>query len=431
MKNLIKYLLLLAIIPSCSTNEGGVKSLNDIAIDYVRLGLEIGEYDPAFVDAYYGPDSLKFSGTKLDSLPKEDFLKRVADLKSELTKVSSNSNSTDDEKLRSNWMFSQLTAFDRRIRIASGDLGTFDEEAEDLFGVKIPSYDSTHFIRLIAELDTVLPGEGTLDERKAALTSKFTIPEDRIDTVFMVAIEAARKITQERFDLPEGETFTLEYVRDKTWSGYNWYQGNYKSLIQINLDRPILVDRVIDLACHEGYPGHHVYNMMLEKNLYADKGWVEISLYPLFSPMSLIAEGSANYGIEMAFPGESYNKFAKEVLLPIAGLDTTGADAYFKYISIKSKLNYARNEAARGIINGTMTEAEYTHWLEDFAMINSSVPFIKAYRSYMVNYNYGKDLVKNYVENQVESQSSSDDDRWEAFDKLLSNPVMPKELLEE
>jgi len=431
MKNLIKSLILLALVVSCSPEEQGVKSLNSVATDYVKLGLEIGEYDPAFVDAYYGPDSLKFTGDKRDSLPKEDFLNRVSAMKIDLAKISISKESSDEEKLRSTWMISQLTAFDRRIKIASGEFGTFDEEAEDLFGVKIPTYDSTHFIALIAELDAALPGEGTLDQRKDALVSKFTIPEDRIDTVFKVAIEAARKITQERFDLPEGETFTLEYVRDKTWSGYNWYQGDYTSLIQINLDRPILVDRVIDLACHEGYPGHHVYNMMLEKNLYVDKGWVEISLYPLFSPMSLIAEGSANYGIEMAFPGESYNKFAKEVLLPLAGLDTTGADAYFEYIGLKSKLNYARNEAARGIINGTMTEADYTHWLEDFAMINSSVPFIKAYRSYMVNYNYGKDLVKNYVENQVESQASSDDDRWKAFDKLLSNPVIPKELLEE
>lgn len=431
MKNLGQLTILLFLINSCAPSEEQGRSVIEMAIDYVKLGLEIGEYDPAFVDAYYGPDSLKFKGIKLDSLPKENFLRRVAVLKLELGTISASSKSSDEEKLRANWMTSQLTAFDRRIKIASGEFGTFDEEAEDLFGVKIPSYDSTHFIALLAELDAVLSGEGTLDERKEALISKFTIPEDRIDTVFMVAIEAARKITQERFDLPEGETFTLEYVRDKTWSGYNWYQGNYTSLIQINLDRPILVDRVIDLACHEGYPGHHVYNMMLEKNVYVDKGWVEISLYPLFSPMSLIAEGSANYGIEMAFPGESYNIFAKDVLLPLAGLDTTGADAYFKYIRIKSKLNYARNEAARGIVNGTMTEEEYTHWLEDFAMINSSVPFIKAYRSYMVNYNYGKDLVKNYIENQVESGVSSEDDRWEAFDKLLSNPVMPKELVVE
>jgi hypothetical protein len=42
--------------------------------------------------------------------------------------------------------------------------------------------------------------------------------------------------------------------------------------------------------------------VLLEKNLLRDRGWIEFSVYPLFSPQSLIAEGTANYGIEVAFP---------------------------------------------------------------------------------------------------------------------------------
>ena len=44
-----------------------------------------------------------------------------------------------------------------------------------------------------------------------------------------------------------------------------------------------------------------VFNMLLEKNLVRDRGWHEFSVYPLFSPQSLIAEGTANYGIDIAF----------------------------------------------------------------------------------------------------------------------------------
>ena len=68
----------------------------------------------------------------------------------------------------------------------------------------------------------------------------------------------------------------------------------------------------MNLAAHEGYPGHHVYNVLLEKNLLHDRGWVEFSVYPLFSPQSLIAEGSANYGIEVAFPGDERVAFERE-----------------------------------------------------------------------------------------------------------------------
>ncbi|NIV17481.1 MAG: hypothetical protein GWN47_03535, partial [Woeseiaceae bacterium] len=59
-------------------------------------------------------------------------------------------------------------------------------------------------------------------------------------------------------------------------------------------DLPIFIDRAVDLGCHEGYPGHHTFNVLLEKNLVTDRGWTEFTLYPLFSPQSLIAEGSGN-----------------------------------------------------------------------------------------------------------------------------------------
>ena len=91
-----------------------------------------------------------------------------------------------------------------------------------------------------------------------------------------------RRRTLEHIALPEGESFTIEYVSDKPWTGYNWYKGDAVSLIQVNTDLPISISRAVDLGCHEGYPGHHTYNALLEKNLVRDKGWVEYSLYPLF-----------------------------------------------------------------------------------------------------------------------------------------------------
>ena len=128
------------------------------------------------------------------------------------------------------------------------------------------------------------------------------IPTARVDRVFQEAIRGCRDAHVWRScRCRREERFTVEYVTGKSWSGYNWYQGGYKSLIQVNTDLPIYIDRAIDLACHEGYPGHHVYNVLLEKHLVRDRGWIEYTVYPLFSPQSLIAEGTANFGIEVAF----------------------------------------------------------------------------------------------------------------------------------
>ena len=149
--------------------------------------------------------------------------------------------------------------------------------------------------------------------------------------------------------LPATERFTVEYVTNKSWSGYNWYQGDFRSLIQVNTDLPIYIDRAIDLACHEGYPGHHVYNALLEKHLVRDRGWVEFTVYPLFSPQSLIAEGTANYGIEVAFPGRERVEFERTVLFPAAGLDPSTAADYYEVQALVDQLAYAGNEAARAV----------------------------------------------------------------------------------
>lgn len=402
-------------------------TLDSLATEYVKLGLDIGQYDEAFVDAYYGPDSLKPSGKKDSTFPKEKFLLATAALSKQLKKFDGNSNDTLAK--RSGWLQSQLKAFERRIKLVGGDTASFDEECKDLYGVTVPVNDTNHFKNIIQQLDQLLPGKGTVNERLQLLANRFIIPKEKLDTVIKTAIAECRQRTLKHYQLPANENFSLEFVTNKPWSGYNWYKGNYRSVIQINTDLKIFIDRVIDVGSHESYPGHHVYNMLLEKKLYNDKHWIEISFYPLYSPQSLIAEGSANYGISLVLPGEEKVKLAKNILLPLAGLDTAGISLYFKAMELKEELNFARNEVGRGLLNKTMTEPEALYWLRQFSLANEetakkSISFIRANRSYIINYNYGKQLVKEYIE----KKAASDDKRWELFGWLLSNEVKPSDL---
>ena len=419
---------------SCNApgNKNNPEDINPLAEKYVRLALHIGQYDTDFVDAYYGPDSLKPIQPKSAAFPKDSFLLSVKELKIQFEKIAA-STKNDTIKRRANWMGTQLTAFDRRIKIFSGELASFDEESKELFGAVAPMYKEDFFQSELNQLDSILPGKGKVAERFQQLANRFIIPKNKLDTVFKAAIAEARKKTLQHFDLPSTEDFKLEYVTDKPWSGYNWYKGRYQSLIQINTDLNIFIDRAIDVGSHESYPGHHVYNMLLEEKLYRQKGWVEISLYPLFSPQSLIAEGSANFGIDLVFPGTEKEQFTRNVLLPLAGLDTSGIGLYFKAAALKGKLNYARNEVARGIVNGSMEEKEVMRWLTVYCLYNEetalkSISFIKKNRSYVINYNYGQELVKNYIESKG-GKDANPDKRWELFGWLLSNQVLPEELL--
>jgi hypothetical protein len=433
-KNLLK-LLAIVLLNGCTskTEQSSEKvKFDQIAVDYVKLGLTIGQYDGDFVDAYYGPDSLKPTQKPEAVFPKDSLIKNIVKLKTALADLASKTEN-DTLKHRTGWMTSQLTAFERRVRIFSGESAPFDTESKELFDAVAPVYSERHFQSLIARLNNILPGKGSLPDRFQQMESRFLIPKTEIDTIFKTAIAEARKRTLQHYKLPAQENFQLEYVTDKPWSGYNWYKGNYKSLIQINVSQPIFIERAIDLACHEGYPGHHVYNALLEKNLFHDKGWIELSLYPLFSPQSLIAEGSANFGISLAFPGDEQKQFCKNVLMPLAGLDTTGTDAYFEALEIKSELNYARNEVARGLLSHKMSEPEAIRWLTDYCLLTEKgatiyFNFIKKYRSYVINYNYGQDLIKNYIRSKGGTEANPAI-RWKLFEELLSSQVKASDLL--
>ncbi|MGB3725687.1 MAG: hypothetical protein WA981_07965 [Glaciecola sp.] len=401
-------------------------NINDIATDYVKLILEVGLYDSDVVDAYYGPQAWKDAlGEKQDIFPLDTLSMRASSLKAQISAIDTSAFS-DEEHARHHMLSKQLTAISTKINMLGGIKYSFDEEAKLLYDAQPPTYELSYFDDLLSELDAKVPGQGKLSERFNAYQSKFQIPSDKLSDVFQTAINESRKRTLANMPLPENENFVLEYVKDKAWSGYNYYQGNAQSLIQINTDFPIYIDRVVDLAAHEGYPGHHVFNLLLEQNLAKDKGWVEFSIYPLFSPQSLIAEGSANYGIDVAFPGAGRIQYEKDVLFPIAGINPEEADLYYEILAIRGRLNYARNEVARAYLNGDITREEGAELLSKYLLMSperalQSTRFIDKYRSYVINYNLGKDLVGQYM--QAKGATSTNPElRWEVFTKLLSSP---------
>lgn len=418
-----------------SDNKELESKMNLIAESYVKLVLGIGQYDSDFVDAYYGPEEWKEEITlqfKNNSLLLANLSSEAENLLDELESLSS-FKANEIERLRYRYLYKQLLAAKTKIFMLSGGSLSFDEEAKSLYDAEVPVHTKEHFETILEELNKLLPGNGTLNERVEEFKNEFIIPKDKIDTVFMAAIDECRKRTLQYIALPKGESFTVEYVSGEPWGAYNWYKGNSHSLIQVNIDLPIYIDRAIDLAAHEGYPGHHVYSVLLEKYLMKEKGWNEFSIYALFSPQSLIAEGTANYGVEMAFPGESRIKFEKEVLFPLAGLNAEKADKYYEVLKLTSKLNYSGNEAARNYLDGKWNKEETLDWLIKYSLMTKEraeryLKFIEKYRSYVINYNLGKDIVAAYIERNGSTEKNVER-RWKFFERLLSTPQTPSGLI--
>ena len=417
--------------------ETGQRTMNEVAQRYVRLVLALGQHDPDYVDAFYGPPEWKqeAAAAKLDL---DTIGRRAAALMRELppaprgTGVGGSGNRSADDDLvvlRRQYLERQLSALASRVRMLQGARVTFDEESRALYDAVAPTYPDSHFQQILDQLERRFPGNEALVDRYDQWRRSFVIPRDRLDAVFKAAIAACRERTLAHVQLPPGEQFTVEYVTNKSWSGYNWYQGNFRSVIQVNTDLPIYIDRAIDLACHEGYPGHHVYNALLEKTLVKDRGWIEFTVYPLFSPQSLIAEGTANFGIEVAFPGKERAAFEQSRLFPLAGLDGTKAAAYYDVQALVEQLSYAGNEAARRYLNREIDAAAATAWLERYALMPHAraaqrVRFFDQYRCYVINYNLGKDIVKRFIESRG-GTADNPARRWQEFERLLSSPRLP------
>ena len=436
LKRPLPLVLLLSVL-ACTgadrprTSAQGTSTVMDrVAESYVKLVLAVGQHDPDYVDAYYGPPAWK---------EEVDARKRpLADLRTEaaglIEELRAHPVSSPDEmvRLRHQYLSRQLESMVARIDMLSGKRLSFDEESKALYDAVAPHYGAEHFQEILDQLERLVSGDGPLPERIERFRQGFVIPREKLGTVFQAAIDECRRRTLEHMELPPGESFQVEYVTDKPWSGYNWYKGNYHSLIQVNTDLPIFIERAIDLACHEGYPGHHVYNALLEKNLVKDRNWPELSVYALFSPQSLIAEGTANFGIEVAFPGPERVRFEREKLFPLAGLDASQAARYYEVQALTQKLSYAGNEAARRYLDGEFTRQQAADWIVRYNLYSPEraeqrTRFMDRYRSYVINYNYGQDLVREYIERRGGTEANPEK-RWEELLTLLGSPRLPSGL---
>ena len=420
-----------ALLAGCVTANPAPSQdgLDAIARDYVRLQLEIGKRDDGYVDAYYGPPEWRVAA---EANPRDlDGLRlAVEELQTRLTAESSAVGRPPDRG-RARFLAAQLTAAETRLRMLRGERLSFAEEARGLYGVDLQGliHPLAHYDPILARIETMVPGTGPLAERVDAFTDRFIIPRERLEPVMRAAIAECRRRTLPHIPLPEGEAFTLELVTNKPWSGYNWYQGRYRSIIQVNTDQPSRMGRVVGLGCHEGYPGHHVLNMLLEQNLARGRGWTEFMLYPLYSPQSFIAEGSANYGVELAFPGNERLEFERRVLYPLAGLSSDGAETYLELQNAIEELSGARFTIARDLLEGRITRAQAVelsqrYGLQSRSRAEQSIAFTEHYRAYVINYGLGQEMVKAYIERAGRDPSA----RWATMRRLLSEPSLPSDL---
>jgi len=398
-------------------SDGGARpALEAESREYVRLAVALGERDPDSIDFYAGPPEL------------------VADVRADppsLTAIAWSADAAIDRlerardrapDARRQHLRRELRALRVRASILLGDRPAYDVESASLFGVALPPPEPARFADLRARIAALVPAAaGELVDRYEAYDQRFIIPAGRVPAVFARALAECRNRTLAHLQLPAGEDVAVEYVRNKPWSAYSRYRGRGRSVISLNTDFSFTIDRLLQAACHEGYPGHHVRNVLREA---AHPGQLEYTVQPLFSPETTVAEGSAMYANEIAFSETDRIAVERDQLFPLAGITSEDAGRYVRIARLIDDLQEIEVQIARQYVDGTLEFARAASTLETEALMRNTtatLKYINEFRSYVAAYTAGRRAARRAVESCAAPDRA--DRLWRCFEQFMTTDI--------
>jgi hypothetical protein len=407
---------LTAAVPTHRPTDA-VAKLDARAQEFVRLALSLGKLRTSEVDAYFGPARLREAADSAQSL--DGLLKQVRALRSAVEAPTGSAGASE----RSSKLSAQVRALDALITVIdTRQPRKFDDEAFAIYGMRAHSATSTLSTSPAMDLqalDALLPGQGTLVSRVEAFRSQFIVPRDRRQAVFERALFECRARTLERWTLPANERLEVKWTSDVP-AAWHRYDGHAHSTLQVNPDAVGFLGSAIDIACHEGYPGHHTQFVIMEADAGADGLSIENTVVLLRSPISMLREGAANYGIDLVFTPAQRLAFERDVLFPLAGFDPARAARYAEVHRLVGEL--ARNVVpiVRDYRDGRLSAAAAGRALESSALVSSPdalLRFVDRLGPYVLGYTAARDYVRDYIESE---NTTTGTDRWTALRHMLA-----------
>ena len=271
------------------------------------------------------------------------------------------------------------------------------------------------------ELARLLPGAGALSHRLSAYQRRFVVPRGRLHAVLTRSIAVCRSQTARFLALPDGEELAVEYVADRPWSGYSVYRGNMKSVMQVNRSMPLSVGQALNLACHEGYPGHHTYNILREQHVARGRNRPEARALLIFSPDGFYAEALAAAAASMVFSADERTRLFREDLFPLAGIDPSEAETYAEVCDLIDRLTGATTLAVKRYLSGELSNAEAAAALERDALMEHPeglLAYVDRYRGYALAYTWGRDRLLS----TLTEPAPGDREHWQRLQQLMTSP---------
>jgi len=285
--------------------------MDDFAKNYLSLGLRINKHINGYVEHYYGPSELKKA---IDAEGITSPSKLMQDCKNLRNQIKDQG----FEEKRHIFLEKALVAIYTILRKLDGEKLPYLEQVEKLYDFKPIMHKDDFFYDLTSQAEEIYKGDGTLFNRIKTYAQRRAIPQKKIKNLMLKAINIARKRTKDLFPnlLPSNENILLNEVKDKSWAMYNWYLGNYTSRIDVNISGIHYWTGLLNLACHEGYPGHHMESSVRDHLLYSKKGYFETSILMIYTPEMVIHEGMGELAEKILFNSSESNKILLEEFCP-------------------------------------------------------------------------------------------------------------------
>lgn len=266
---------------------------------FVKICGEVGNFTQrhtgiSVVDAYFGPEEFHPA--------KQSAEKTAEELVNDIHQAFDTLRDEIEDPLRMECMMGELHSLNVVVDWLAGKEMSYAELVEGLFHItlkKFPEVEIDKSIRLVEERISEFPGDNLRDKIKK-FGSDGEITGEALqrlidDELQEKSVKIGRMFRERVFSLigasvPDNGV-QYEAVRNQPWSGYNWYQGGFKSLNQFNIDTKFNKDTLQGVIYHE-YE-HHVSNLWREK-AYLNSQHLELSIVPLHTGRCVISEGTAD-----------------------------------------------------------------------------------------------------------------------------------------
>ena len=392
-----------------------------LAQDYVWLGLQHHNHDP---NRY----TYMRAQARRSVMPIAELDHALSTLAERLAGLSTNE--TPGGAPRHAALTDRVAAIRMRLNILQGQYpASFDDEARTMFSIDAPRRNEAYFRAIAEDLAQVVPGTGPLPERVIAFRDRFLVAPDRLEAAVTEALRETRRRTRAHMTLPDDERVTVQMDTEGLFPAFADHLGKGHTVVHFSKKLAFHADRVVELAAHEAYPGHHVQGTLFEAELVDRRGWAEWTMYPLFGAHAVLCEGAANYGVRLSFDRQERITYERETILPIAGLSHLAGelDAFHHYVDLVEQLNFARNEAARRYLYEGWDRERAISWLMEFGLETRGTAeprfaVFDALRCYTVAYNYGLDWVTAQIEGDGPLDIAG---KWARLRSLLETPILP------